>query len=108
MTFDKLALIAALVAAVASPVVANAQHGKGKGPGYGFNADNTRGWSLMTAEERTEHHNKMHAAKTVDECKAVRDEHHKIMEARAKEKGQTLGMPKVDACERMKERGMIK
>jgi len=106
----QLTLIALLGTIVALPFAADAQPGKGpgKGPGYGFNADNTRGWSLMTPEERTEHQNKMLATKTVDECKAVQEEQHKLMEARAKEKGTTLGTPKVNACERMKARGVIK
>ena len=106
MKLKKLMLITLLGTVVALPFAAYAQ--PGKGTRYGFNADNTRGWSLMTAEERTEHQNKMLAAKTVDECKAVQDEHLKLMNARAKEKGQTLVAPAVNACERMKARGIIK
>lgn len=108
MKLEKLALVALLGTAIALPFAANAQQGKGKGAGYGFNADNTRGWGLMTAAERTEHQSKMLAAKTVDECKAVQDEHRKLMEARAKEKGTTLGTPKVNPCDQMKARGIIK
>ena len=106
MQVKQLTLIALLGVIVFLPFAADAQ--PGKGPGYGFNADNTRGWTLMTPEERTEHQNKMLAAKTVDECKAVQEEQHKLMEARAKEKGTTLGTPKVNACEGMKARGVIK
>jgi hypothetical protein len=82
--------------------------GQGKGPGYGFNQDNTSGWSLMTEEERTEHRKKMHAVKTYDECVAVRAEHIKLMAERAQARGQTLRGPKMDACEQMRSRGMIK
>ena len=106
MNLKKLALIAVLGTAIASPLGAEAQGGKGTR--YGFNADNTRGWSLMTAAERTEHRDKMLAAKTYDECKAIQAEQHKLMDARAKEKGMTLGGSKVNACDRMKASGLIK
>jgi len=106
MKFTRLALIVLLGAGIASPFAADAQGGKGGR--YGFNADNTRGWSLMTDAERTEHRNKMLAAKTYDECKAIQDEHHKVMDARAREKGKTLGGPRANACDQMKARGLIK
>jgi hypothetical protein len=50
----------------------------------------------------------MLATKTVDECKAVQDEYRKLMDTRAKEKGVTLGTPKVNACDQMKAQGIIK
>jgi hypothetical protein len=106
MKLKTLTLIALLGTAIALPFAADAQ--PGKGARYGFNADNTRGWSLMTATERTEHQNKMLATKTVDECKAVQDEYRKLMDTRAKEKGVTLGTPKVNACDQMKAQGIIK
>jgi hypothetical protein len=70
--------------------------------------DNTPGWSLMTPEERTAHREKMMSAKTFDECKAAQEEHHKQMEARAKEKGAKLPAPRQNACDRMKARGFFK
>ena len=70
--------------------------------------DNTPGWSLMTPEERTAHHNAMMSAKTYEECKAAQEAQHKQMEARAKEKGATLPAPRQNACERMKARGFYK
>ena len=87
--------------------------GPGKGPGakrprFQFNQDNTFGWALMSAEERTAHRDKMLSAKTYDECKAVQDERHKLMEARAKEKGTTLRPAHQNACDRMKARGLLK
>jgi hypothetical protein len=75
---------------------------------YQFNQDNTPGWSLMTPEERTAHRDKMMAAKTYEECKAAQEEHHKQMEARAKEKGQALRGSRQNACERMQARGFYK
>jgi len=80
----------------------------GKGMRYQFNQDNTPGWSLMTPEERAAHHDKMLAAKTPEECKAVQEEHHKQMASRAKEQGKTLPAPRQNACERMKARGFYK
>jgi hypothetical protein len=80
-----------------------------KGP-WAANQGNTWGWTLMTAEERAEHQNKMRAFKTYDECRAYQEEHHKLMEARAKEKGVTLPMGKAGGygCDNMKARGFLK
>ena len=113
----QLAFAALLGAALAAPVFA--QQGQGIGPGsgmgpggkgmqYRFNKDNTPGWSLMTPEERTAHHNAMMAAKTYEDCKAAQVAQHKQMEARAKEQGKTLPGPRQNACERMKARGFYK
>ena len=123
MKLSRLALIAVLGVSVALPI--HAQPGPGGGPGaaagpapgkgpaakrprFQFNRDNTYGWSLMSAEERSAHRSKMLSAKTYDECKAAQDEHHKLMEARAKEKGITLPGPRQNACDRMKARGLLK
>lgn len=127
--FSTLARVAALVvfgAALAAPVAAQPGGGQGMGPGAGmgpgqgmgpgagmgmrfkFDKDTTPGWALMTAEERTAHSQKMHAAKTYDECKALQTEHHQAMEARAKEKGVTLPAPGANGCDRMKARGFFK
>jgi hypothetical protein len=73
-----------------------------------FNRDNTAGWSLMSAEERSAHQRKMMSAKNYDECKAMQDEQHKAMEARAREKGQALPAPRQNGCDRMQARGMFK
>ena len=126
MKLTHIALVAFLGAAVAAPVFAQAGPGggTGMGPGAGmgggmgiksgktrrfdFNKDNTPGWSLMSTEERTAHRDKMLAAKTYDECKALQDEQHQAMEARAKEKGKTLRGPRRNACDSMKTRGFFK
>jgi hypothetical protein len=106
MNLTKLTLIVLLGATVALPFTAEAQ--PRKAPRYEFNANNTRGWSRMSAAERTEHQNRMLAAKTYNECTAVQDEQQKLMVARANDKGMTLGTPKVNACDEMKARGIIK
>ena len=43
------------------------------------------GSQLMTPQERTEHSAKMHAAKTEEERKQIRNEHHMRMKERTKE-----------------------
>jgi len=82
--------------------------GPGAGKGMRFNQDNTAGWSLMSAEERSAHQAKMMAAKDYDECKAAQAEHHKLMEARAKEQGKSLPAPRQNGCDKMKARGFFK
>lgn len=79
-----------------------------RGP-WAANQGNTWGWKLMSAEERTEHQNKMRSFKTYDECKAYQQEHHTQMEARAKGKGMTLpAMGSGYGCDNMKARGFLK
>jgi len=48
------------------------------------------GWQLMTDEERTEHRAKMRSATSAEEREAYREEHHKLMQARADAKGLSL------------------
>ena len=52
--------------------------------------DRIFGSQLMTEQERIEHRNKMRNFKTQQEREAYQLEHHKLMQARAKEKGVTL------------------
>jgi hypothetical protein len=79
-----------------------------RGP-WAANKGNTVGWQLMTPAERTEHQNKMRSFKTYDECMTYQNEHHKQMEARAKEKGVTLpAMGSRYGCDNMKARGYLK
>ena len=122
MKTSKLTMIALLGALLAAPAFAQPGSGMGgmggMGPGMGgmgpgkgrmaFNQGNTPGWSLMTAEERTAHQQKMWSFKTFDECKAYQAEHHTAMSAKAKEQGKTLPAPRANACDRMKARGQIK
>lgn len=80
-----------------------------RGP-WAADQGNTRGWQLMTQQERIEHQTKMRSFKTYDECKAYLAEHHTLMEARAKEKGLTLPMGRAGgyACDHMQARGYLK
>lgn len=69
----------------------------GMGPRFGRNY--TPGWSMMSEAERAEHRKQMAGARTPDECRAVRDEHRKLMEQRAKERGMAnMPGPRHDAC----------
>lgn len=117
MKFSHFTMIAMLGAAIAAPSfgqpgpgpgMGSMAPGQGKGMRFTFDKDNTAGWALMTAEERTAHRDKMLAAKSLDACKALQDEHHKAMEARAKEKGVALRTPRQNVCDRMKDRGFFK
>jgi hypothetical protein len=102
---------ALLGAAIALPALAQGPGpggGPGRGAGFRYNQDNTPGWGLMSREERTAYRDKMRAAKTYEECKAIYDEHRRQIEARAKEQGKTLRQPRYNACERMKARGYFK
>lgn len=95
-------------AALATLVLSTSGLALARGP-WAANQGNTWGWQLMTPAERTEHQTKMLSFKTYDECKAYQEDHHKLMEARAKEKGVTL--PAVGArygCDNMKARGYFK
>jgi hypothetical protein len=116
MKLSHLTMIALLGACVAAPSFAQPGPGMGgmggmspgKGPRFAFDKDNTPGWALMTSEERTAHRERMLAARSYDECKAIQGEHHTAMEARAKEKGATLPAPRQNGCDRMKARGLFK
>lgn len=99
----------------ASAPVMRPGSGMESGPGqnskaahFGWSRSNTTGWALMTAEERTANQAKMRAVTTYDECKTLLEENHKMMEARAKEKGVKLPKPRQNGCEVMKTRGFIK
>lgn len=107
------ALAGALALTVTSLATAQPGPGMGAGPGAGirgmhFDQTNTPGWTLMTAEERSASQTRMRAAKTYEECKQVQDEQHKVMEARAKEKGVTLAAPRRNGCDVAKARGWLK
>ena len=48
------------------------------------------GYRMMNDQERNEYREKMRNARSADERQALRDEHHKLMQERAKERGVTL------------------
>ena len=136
MTFKSITLITLLGAALAAPVLAQGGPGMGRGMGGGpcvqngapgaggqgmgpgagrrggrammYDQNNTRGWTLMTPDERTAFQKQMREVKTYDECVLVQTEHRGAMEIRAKDKGVTLQTPRQNGCDNMKARGLIK
>jgi hypothetical protein len=63
----------------------------------------TPGWSMMSAEERREHQQKMHLINNYDECKAYLDKHREQMVERARKLGRPLAHePRRDACAPLK------
>ena len=89
------------------PCGAKGAQGPRGGRGMAYNQGNTRGWELMTPEERSTFQQQMRAVKTFDECIALQTEHRGAMEVRAKERGATLQTPRKNVCENLKARGMI-
>ncbi len=100
MNAYKLMAAGALLAAISLPAFA-------QGPGNDtyhpprMGRMNTPGWSMMTPAERKEHMEKMQGMKSREECMAYMDEHHKMMEERAKAKGKTVTMSRHKACDMM-------
>ena len=100
------AITAASLAAFAQPY-GPGPGGPGPGPGARgmprFNDTTTPGWSLMSAEERGAHQERMRSMKGYDECEAYMVEHRKLMDERAKEKGKALrGRGPGPACDVLK------
>lgn len=109
---------AVLFLAVGFAVQAQSNPGMGMGQGMGQGNGNGAGrggqgmgrgmgGSLMTPEERTEHRNQMRSAKTYDDCRAIQQAQHERMVERAKAQGQTLPVPRANACDRMKAKGFF-
>lgn len=102
-------IVAAVTLALTGAALAQGPGGPGKGPRWQFGANNTPGWALMSEVERVEHRNKMMSFQTYAECRTYIEEHHKVMQACAKEQGQTLpDAPRSTMCERMKRAGRLK
>jgi len=87
-------------ASASAPVATGPGGGTRRGMGPRFGRDYTPGWQMMTGKERAEHRRRMAAVRTPDECRTVRDEHRKLMEQRAKERGRaSMPGPRHDACQ---------
>jgi len=92
-----LSLSLSLALAVLSLALALAGSALARGP-WRASEENTRGWHLMTPEERIAHQAQIRGFKTHDECRAYQVEHHRLMEARAREQGRPLPGGRRDFC----------
>lgn len=63
---------------------------------------NTRGWQLMTPEERIEHQSRIRSFTTLEECRSYQLEHHQLMEERARQRGVALPGGGRDICDHLK------
>lgn len=59
---------------------------------------NTRGWQLMSPEERIEHQRRVRSFATLDECRTYQRRHHQLMEERARQQGKALPGGRQDIC----------
>jgi hypothetical protein len=62
-------------------------HGHARGPGHGAMAP---GWGMMSQAERDAHHAKMRGFRGAGECEAYMQDHHKLMQQRAQQRGERL------------------
>jgi hypothetical protein len=63
---------------------------------------NTRGWQLMSQQERIDHQARVRGFTDYDNCKIYRKQHHKLMEDRARERGLDLSDDHENFCKRLK------
>ena len=63
---------------------------------------NTRGWQLMTPEERIEHQAKIRGFTTYEVCRSYQVGHHQLMEERARQRGLALPQGRRDICEHLR------
>ena len=61
-------------------------------------SSNTRGWQIMTPEERIAHQAKIRYFNDYSACRTYQAEHHRRMEERARQQGRTLAAEQRDAC----------
>jgi hypothetical protein len=66
---------------------------------------NTRGWMLMSPQERIEHQARVRGFTDYATCEAYRAEHHALMEQRARARGLSLPDHRWDFCDHLKRGG---
>ncbi len=72
-----------------------------RGP-WRANESNTRGWQLMTPEERIEHQAKVRSFTNYEECRAYQLSHHQLMVERARQRNMELSGGGRNFCEHLK------
>jgi hypothetical protein len=65
---------------------------------------NTRGWQLMTPQERIEHQAQVRGLTDYDACQQYRTKHHELMAERARQRGLDVPDSHWDFCDRLKPR----
>lgn len=63
---------------------------------------NTRGWQLMSPEERIEHQTRIRSFTKLEQCRSYQVGHHQLMEERAKQRGLAMPGGGQDICEHLK------
>lgn len=63
---------------------------------------NTRGWELMSPQERIEHQARIRGFATLAECEVYQNEHRREIEARAAQLGKQLQGGGRDFCEHLR------
>jgi hypothetical protein len=79
-----------------------AGHGPASASPWRADEGNTRGWMLMSPQERIDHQARVRGFTDYKACKAYRKEHHELMEHRARERGLELSDHHRDFCGRLK------
>ena len=72
-----IAVLLSLVGAVSAGCAQGARPMSGP---WHAGPNHTPGWSMMSEQERAQHHAQLQAAKTPEECQRVMDEHRRLMQ----------------------------
>ena len=72
-----------------------------RGP-WSASESNTRGWQLMSPEERIDHQAKIRSFTKLEECRSYQVSHHQLMEERAQQRGLALAGSGRDICDHLK------
>ena len=91
---DTRTIVAAAIAAAMIATTVSLFAAEGTAESAARKSEPIYGYRMMNDQERNEFRDKMRNAGSADERQALRDEHRKQMEARAKERGVTLPEPR--------------
>lgn len=92
-----------VVLLIATLLLFGAMAGAAAGP-WRASPANTRGWELMTPEERIQHQARVRGFTGYADCEAYRVQHHALMVERARQRDLTLPEDRRDFCDRLKPR----
>jgi len=92
-----ISLLGLLLLSLASPA-------EERGP-WRASERNTRGWQLMTPEERVEHQARIRGFRTYQECRDYQARHHQLMKERARQAGAELPQAGRDFCRHLQAAG---